>query len=657
MAHPWPALLRKAWVDRPLRQKLALAVWLTVVPISLASSMVALQHARQMVEARVRQQLVWDAEQASAYLSFWDQNHLHNLTLLSKNDRIRELDPQSVGPVLDEMYRLFPAFSYSVNRPDGTTVDRAGLATLPVEPRLISALMRQPSTTYAQALKGVNSTSILIPPYVNDPCVVSSVPVYSTASPETTPVAGLISTCLPLAKLGWITGINALIQSASSAKGALPLIDFEAGKPYGYAMLMVFGPDSFIVLGNNINDSHQLSRLDPRRVASTSWQPLVDLAWMSKSSTSFYTATVRGVPYFVGIDRRKKGRTVMMVVDQRSAFATINDLFKWIWIGTIVALSVSSIAVVRICRSLAKPIDQAGLALSRISRGEFDGPLPTDSSDVGRLFAYVNAASAQLQAFLNEAKQHAITDAQLVEARRIQSDFLIQDLPSSAHVDLAALCQPAYQIGADWYDAIKLDGITFIVVADVCDKGVPSALYMSVFRSLLRLSLIKEWQQHQSVESTLCQAVTTVNQYMAETHGHTGMFATAFIGAVDATAGRLHHVVAGHEPPLILRDNQLSALTIGGPAVGIFSGAVFQASWCAFASGSLLLAFSDGLPDARNPEAIRFGDQRLQTIVQEQLSSNWSAQALIDRLYDAVTTYVNGAEQFDDLTLLAVKAL
>jgi serine phosphatase RsbU (regulator of sigma subunit) len=47
----------------------------------------------------------------------------------------------------------------------------------------------------------------------------------------------------------------------------------------------------------------------------------------------------------------------------------------------------------------------------------------------------------------------------------------------------------------------------------------------------------------------------------------------------------------------------------------------------------------------------------LQTIVQEQLSSNWSAQALIDRLYDAVTTYVNGAEQFDDLTLLAVKAL
>ena len=95
---------------------------------------------------------------------------------------------------------------------------------------------------------------------------------------------------------------------------------------------------------------------------------------------------------------------------------------------------------------------------------------------MGRLFNYVNQASIQLQAYLADAKAHAITDNQLEEARRIQADFLIRDLPSTPVVELAAMFQPAYQIGADWYDALERDGVVFVVVADDCDKGIPSAL-------------------------------------------------------------------------------------------------------------------------------------------------------------------------------------
>jgi hypothetical protein len=199
---------------------------------------------------------------------------------------------------------------------------------------------------------------------------------------------------------------------------------------------------------------------------------------------------------------------------------------------------------------------QPRAALSRISHGDFGEPLPTDSSDVGRLFNYVNQASSQLQAFLADAKAHAITDTQLEEARRIQADFLIRDLPSSPQVELAAMFDPAYQIGADWYDALERDGVVFVVVADVCDKGIPSALYMSVFRSLLRLSLVKEWDLCHEPCRAICRAIGTVNTYMAETHGSTAMFATAFVGAYDPQHQQLSYVVAGHEAPLVLQGLQ-----------------------------------------------------------------------------------------------------
>lgn len=649
------SLQQRLWTERPLRQKLALGVWLSLVPVLLVASLSALQHARGVVRDRLRQQLIWDAEQASAWLTMWDQQHQRTLSLMAEVPAIANLQTEKAAEALGSLNELFPNYSYAITRPNGTTLNITGELLKPLESSNNKAFLKEQSST-TKALQGVRSSAPLAPPYAAAPCIASSVPVYEPA-PTNNKVVGAITSCIAMELVGERTGINMLIKAASDTGTSLPVIDLDAGKPDGYALMVVLDPGSTIVLGQeDNNEKEEALLLDPEANHRSAWAPLIKLAQSSTARTAFNQIRIKGTDYFVGIDRTHPGRNVLMVLDSSSAYSTVDDLFKLIWIGNLVALAMSSVAIYRICSALSRPIDRAGAALSRISRGEFGEPLPSDNSDVGRLFSYVNQASQQLQAYLEDAKQHAMTDAQLQEARRIQADFLIKDLPAKLGVELAALFEPAFLIGADWYDAMELDGITFVVVADVCDKGVPSALYMSVFRSLLRLSLSKEWKLSDCAPSkAITSAISTVNQYMAETHGSTGMFATAFVAAYDPRDRQLHYVVAGHEAPLVLHGTDQLELSIGGPAVGIFAGARFAAHSCAFNPGSILLAFSDGLPDARDPAGHSFGHERISSILTEQASQEWSAQALIDRLEEAVRSHMQTADQFDDLTLLSLK--
>jgi len=222
---------------------------------------------------------------------------------------------------------------------------------------------------------------------------------------------------------------------------------------------------------------------------------------------------------------------------------------------------------------------------------------------------------------------------------------LTKDLPNRPELSLAASFDPTYEIGADWYDAIDLDDTVYFVVANVCDKGIPSALYMSVFRSLLRHNIINEYQSNHGI-ITPCEIILNalhgVNRYMAKTHGMTAMFATMFIGGYSINTHQLSYIVAGHEAPLVLRDQQLEALKLGGPAVGVFHDCVFTPHHCQLDPGALLLAYSDGLPDSRNPDGIAFGDERIHTILTERSSQEWTAADLLARLRQAALDYMGG---------------
>jgi sigma-B regulation protein RsbU (phosphoserine phosphatase) len=237
--------------------------------------------------------------------------------------------------------------------------------------------------------------------------------------------------------------------------------------------------------------------------------------------------------------------------------------------------------------------------------------------------------------------------------RRIQSGFLPEALPAVQGWELAAHCEPARQVGGDFYDALRMaDGRLMVAVADVCDKGVGAALYMALFRSLLRASLLRATPR-EDAGPLLEQAVAFINDYIAREHGRDSMFATMFVGVLEPTTGRLDWVNAGHEAPVLWRAaGGYERLPPCGPAVGMLEGVRLSAAQVWMAAGDLLLAFSDGVSESVGPQGA-FGEQPILSMVPEQACT---AVQLVARLRDHIAAHVGDATPHDDITLLALQA-
>jgi sigma-B regulation protein RsbU (phosphoserine phosphatase) len=211
-------------------------------------------------------------------------------------------------------------------------------------------------------------------------------------------------------------------------------------------------------------------------------------------------------------------------------------------------------------------------------------------------------------------------------------------------------------------------------VADVCDKGVGAAMYMAIFRTLLRAfsdqQYIMRWAGvpvQQAVDSpstvfrrdvalasgapALKNAIELTNNYIAIQHGSSNMFATVFFGLLNPLDGTLHYINAGHEEPLIFSDGRVKErLSPTGPAVGMLPNSTFKVERTILAEGESLLLYTDGVADALNREHERFSEDRLLTAA---AASSATATALVASVLGAVDAHMAGAEQFDDITLLA----
>jgi len=240
--------------------------------------------------------------------------------------------------------------------------------------------------------------------------------------------------------------------------------------------------------------------------------------------------------------------------------------------------------------------------------------------------------------------------------REIQASFLPDELPRVAGWEIAASFSPARQVAGDFYDAFPLGSgaLCGIVVADVCDKGVGAALFMALFRSLLRAFAERAFETPADSDAArVLSTIVSTNDYIARTHGSANMFATLFFGVLDPADGTLSWVNAGHEAPIVLADSGVGArLAPTGPALGMLPGMTFQARQSRIERGQTLFAFTDGVTEARDASGRLYSEERL---LEELRESAPSAAALLERIERAVSAYSTGAERSDDITMLAVR--
>jgi len=270
------------------------------------------------------------------------------------------------------------------------------------------------------------------------------------------------------------------------------------------------------------------------------------------------------------------------------------------------------------------------------------------------LRARVDASLARKRLRDREQLHARALQRELDIARDIQAGFLPDALPRAAGWELAACFEPARQVGGDFYDAFALDdGRIVLAVADVCDKGVGAALFMALFRSLLRAGAERSLAGTGALSAQLPALLASTNDYIARTHDGANMFATMFVGVLDPLDGSLGYVNAGHESPAIagaVGGTVRARLAPTGPAVGLLPGLAFGFARETLARGEALLAFTDGVTDARAADGALFGEERLLPLI----GGADGAAGLVARVRHAIHAHAGEEAPFDDVTMLAV---
>jgi serine phosphatase RsbU (regulator of sigma subunit) len=199
-----------------------------------------------------------------------------------------------------------------------------------------------------------------------------------------------------------------------------------------------------------------------------------------------------------------------------------------------------------------------------------------------------------------------------------------------------------------------------LVLGDVCDHGVGSALYMVLFRSLMRTHAESTFHEGPgSSASTIMESmrstISRTNDFITRTHGMTGMFATLFWAVLDPQNGHLLYINGGHIAPVLIgSDREPEFLHRTAPAVGVTEGAQFPVKEAWMRPGSVFLGFTDGVLDAQSPEGERYGSERLHAILTERPRS---AEGLVQRILRSISAHTLGGEAYDDLTLLVLRRL
>lgn len=310
------------------------------------------------------------------------------------------------------------------------------------------------------------------------------------------------------------------------------------------------------------------------------------------------------------------------------------------------------------------PLMAGGQARGVLSLEDMEREHAFSESDVRLLETLANSMSIALEnarLWEQEKMYRKALQRELEIGREIQAGFLPDALPQVEGWEIAALLRSAREVAGDFYDVFELpDGNIGLVIADVCDKGVGAALFMTLFRSLIRVTAIREAFEHSSdreaasgAADRLVHAMSQTNNYIAETHGKSGMFATLFFGILDPRNGSLTYVNGGHEPPILLRGGRVrDCLPKTGPAVGAIPHGNFLALETQLNPGDLFFAYTDGVTEAKNPQEDFFGHQRLRLILEREIGS---AYDLVGCVESELRRFIDHAIQFDDITLLAVR--
>ena len=337
------------------------------------------------------------------------------------------------------------------------------------------------------------------------------------------------------------------------------------------------------------------------------------------------------------------------------------DIFGYSVAGVAIAFILIGMLVVyffgrRSIKKDVKPLNLLAVSADEVAKGNFETRLPDINSrdEIHQLRDSFENMQHSLTRYVNELRdttaQKASMESELKIAHDIQMSMLPKTFPPYPErddIDIYGTLTPAKAVGGDLFDFYIRDNQLFFCIGDVAGKGIPASMFMAVTRSLFR-NISAHVAFPERIAYTLNNALTEGNE--------TNMFVTLFTGVLDLATGHFRYCNAGHNTPLLVGRDVGELPCQPNLPLGILANFEFEAQEVDIAPQTTIFLFTDGLNEAENACHEQFGDSRIAEVANRLLAKGEHQPLNITyEMYQAVHDFVNGAEQSDDLTMLAIQ--
>jgi len=310
------------------------------------------------------------------------------------------------------------------------------------------------------------------------------------------------------------------------------------------------------------------------------------------------------------------------------------------------ALAVAIILSRLFSAAIIRPVSRMEDAMARLGEGDLTVAVPVENNDeLGALSEHFNQMAVGL-------KERYELRRSLDLAREVQQNLLPRDNPAVKGLDIAGKSIYCDETGGDYFDFLESkdpDSNKFgVVIGDVSEHGIPSALLMATARAFIR--------QRSAMAGSIARVVSDVNRQLTRDVEETGRFMTLFYLLVDMSRQRLHWVRAGHEPAILYdpANDRWQELGGEGIALGVDENWQYREyEKVGLTDGQVIMLSTDGLWEAQNQQGDMFGKEAVYDILRRNSAAG--ARDLLDTLIDAVTRFQEGRQWTDDITLVIVK--
>ncbi len=307
----------------------------------------------------------------------------------------------------------------------------------------------------------------------------------------------------------------------------------------------------------------------------------------------------------------------------------------------------------KLSKSITEPLDVLSQGAKMIGNGDLSHKIIVDSNDeIGELADTFNVMTDELQGYIENIKvitsQKERIEVELKIANTIQLSMMPSDFPDKEKFEIYANVKPAKSVGGDFYDFFYIDeNHIAIVMADVSSKGIPAALFMVEAKNTIK----EEAQRGNSPKIIL----ENTNNKLCE-NNKANMFVTAFIGILDIRNGNFIYANAGHNPPL-LRRNQKTFEYMKLKKNFILAGIdniKYSEDVINLKSGDILYLYTDGVTEALNIQQELFSEVRLANCL-NKIDPRIHLKDILNAVSAEINKFSNGAEQADDITMLILR--